>query len=32
MSEKGYTFDEFCKDEKTTDATVFSISQIRRIS
>ena len=25
---KGYTFEEFCNDEKTIDATVFSISQI----
>ena len=25
---KGYTFEEFCNDEKTTDATIFSISQI----
>lgn len=25
---KGYTFEEFCKDEKTIDATVFVISQI----
>lgn len=25
---KGYTFEEFCKDEKTADATIFSISQI----
>jgi len=24
----GYTFEEFCNDEKTIDATVFSISQI----
>ncbi len=24
----GYTFDEFCKDEKTIDATIFAISQI----
>ncbi len=24
----GYTFEEFCKDEKTVDATIFSISQI----
>lgn len=24
----GYTFEEFCKDDKTVDATVFSISQI----
>lgn len=25
---EGYTFEEFCNDEKTIDATVFSISQI----
>ena len=25
---QNYTFDEFCNDEKTVDATVFSISQI----
>lgn len=25
---KGYTFEQFCKDEKTIDATIFSISQI----
>ena len=25
---KGYTFEDFCNDEKTIDATVFSISQI----
>lgn len=25
---KGYTFEEFCKDDKTIDATVFNISQI----
>ncbi len=25
---KGYTFEEFCKDEKTVDATIFAISQI----
>ena len=25
---KGYSFEEFCKDEKTADATIFSISQI----
>lgn len=24
----GYTFEEFCKDEKTVDATIFAISQI----
>ena len=24
----GYTFEEFCSDEKTVDATIFSISQI----
>lgn len=24
----GYTFEEFCQDDKTVDATVFSISQI----
>ena len=24
----GYTFDEFCNDEKTVDATIFAISQI----
>ena len=24
----GYTFEQFCKDEKTIDATVFAISQI----
>ena len=24
----GYTFEEFCNDEKTIDATVFTISQI----
>ena len=25
---EGYTFENFCKDDKTVDATVFSISQI----
>ena len=25
---KGYTFEDFCKDDKTIDATVFAISQI----
>lgn len=25
---KGYTFEEFCNDEKTVDATVFIISQV----
>ena len=25
---KGYTFEQFCEDEKTIDATVFNISQI----
>ncbi len=25
---KGYTFEEFCRDDKTIDATVFNISQI----
>lgn len=25
---KGYDFEKFCNDEKTIDATVFSISQI----
>ena len=25
---KGYTFEEFIKDDKTIDATIFSISQI----
>lgn len=25
---EGYTFDTFCKDDKTIDATVFDISQI----
>ena len=25
---EGYTFGQFCKDEKTIDATVFAISQI----
>lgn len=25
---KGYTFEQFCKDFKTIDATVFAISQI----
>ena len=25
---KGYTFEQFCKDLKTIDATVFAISQI----
>ena len=25
---EGYSFEEFCNDEKTIDATVFSISQI----
>ena len=25
---EGYTFDTFCKDDKTIDATVFAISQI----
>ena len=25
---KGYTFEQFCNDEKTIDATVFAISQI----
>lgn len=25
---KGYDFGEFCKDEKTVDATIFAISQI----
>ena len=25
---QGYTFEQFCKDEKTIDATVFAISQI----
>lgn len=25
---EGYTFEEFCVDEKTQDATVFSVSQI----
>lgn len=25
---EGYTFEEFCADEKTIDATVFNISQI----
>lgn len=25
---KGYTFEQFCDDEKTIDATVFAISQI----
>lgn len=25
---KGCTFEEFCNDEKTADATIFSISQI----
>ena len=25
---EGYTFEEFCKDEKTIDATLFNISQI----
>ena len=24
----GYNFEQFCKDEKTVDATIFSISQI----
>lgn len=24
----GYTFEQFCEDEKTIDATVFAISQI----
>ncbi len=24
----GYSFDKFCKDEKTVDATIFAISQI----
>ena len=24
----GYNFEEFCKDEKTVDATIFAISQI----
>ena len=24
----GYNFEEFCKDEKTMDATIFAISQI----
>jgi len=25
---KGYTFERFCEDEKTIDATIFAISQI----
>lgn len=25
---QGYTFEEFCKDNKTVDATIFNISQI----
>lgn len=25
---EGYTFEQFCKDEKTIDATIFNISQI----
>ena len=25
---EGYTFEEFCNDDKTVDATIFSISQI----
>ena len=25
---EGYTFEQFCEDEKTIDATVFNISQI----
>ena len=25
---EGYTFEEFCDDDKTVDATIFSISQI----
>lgn len=25
---KGYTFEQFCNDEKTVDATVFIISQV----
>ena len=25
---QNYTFEEFCKDEKTVDATIFSLSQI----
>lgn len=25
---EGYTFEEFCNDDKTVDATVFAISQI----
>lgn len=25
---KGYAFEDFCKDDKTIDATVFAISQI----
>lgn len=25
---KGYTFEKFCNDEKTIDATIFNISQI----
>ena len=25
---EGYTFEEFCQDEKTIDATIFAISQI----
>ena len=29
---EGYTFESFCADDKTVDATVFSISQIRWIS
>lgn len=28
----GFTFESFCTDDKTVDATVFSISQIRRTS
>ena len=27
-----YTFESFCDDDKTVDATVFAISQIRWIS
>ncbi len=28
---EGYTFEEFCNDDKTIDATIFSISQIGKL-